>query len=70
MDAVAKRKKYHHYPCRELNPARPARSLISTVTELPRLLALLHNNNKCNNENHFTVTEEWGYENSTEHNFF
>jgi hypothetical protein len=31
--------KYHHCPCRELNPGRPTRSLVSRQTELPRLLA-------------------------------
>jgi hypothetical protein len=38
LDAVAKEKiKSLHCPCRELNPSRPARNLVSTLTELPRL---------------------------------
>jgi hypothetical protein len=28
----------HHCPCRELNPDRPARSLVSILTKLPRLI--------------------------------
>jgi hypothetical protein len=28
----------HHCPCQEFNPGRPARSLVSTLTELPQLL--------------------------------
>jgi hypothetical protein len=35
LDAVAKRKKSRHCLCRELNPSRPARSLVSILTELP-----------------------------------
>jgi len=35
LDAVAKREKCHYCPCRELNPGRPARVLVSRVTELP-----------------------------------
>jgi len=34
LDAVAKRKKSHHGPCRELNTGRPARNLVSILTEL------------------------------------
>jgi hypothetical protein len=37
LDAMAKRKKSHHCPCRELNAARPARSLVTILTELLRL---------------------------------
>jgi hypothetical protein len=32
LDAVAKRKQFHHCACRELNPSRPARSLVSILT--------------------------------------
>jgi hypothetical protein len=35
MDAVTKRKS--PYPCQESNPARPARSLVTILAELPRL---------------------------------
>jgi len=35
LDAVAK--KSHHYHCRELNTGRPARILVSMLTELLRL---------------------------------
>jgi hypothetical protein len=38
-DAVARRKKSHHCCCRDLNPGRPARSLVSVLTELPRHLS-------------------------------
>jgi hypothetical protein len=38
LGAVAKREKSPIIACRELNPGRPARSLISILTELPRLL--------------------------------
>jgi hypothetical protein len=31
LDAVAKRRKSHHYPRRELNLGRPARSLVSIL---------------------------------------
>jgi hypothetical protein len=34
MDAVAKNKEA--FPCRELNPSRPPRSLVTTLTELLR----------------------------------
>jgi len=37
LDAVAKGKKSHHFHCRELNPGRPAHSLVSVVTKLPRI---------------------------------
>jgi hypothetical protein len=30
--------KSHHCLCQELNPSRPARSVVPTLTELPRLL--------------------------------
>jgi hypothetical protein len=42
LDTVVKKKKRksHHYPCRELNPGRPAHSLISILTELPRFQKL------------------------------
>jgi hypothetical protein len=36
-DAVASRKISNHYPCRELNLCRLARSLVPVITELPRL---------------------------------
>jgi hypothetical protein len=32
LDAMAKRKKSHYYPCRESNPDRPARNLFSVLT--------------------------------------
>jgi hypothetical protein len=35
LDAVVKRKNLR--PFRELNPGRPARSLVAVLTELPRL---------------------------------
>jgi len=38
LDPVAKRKMYHHYPYRELNPGRPTHSLVSILTELHQLL--------------------------------
>jgi len=38
LEAVAKRKKSHIAPCRESNSGRPYRSLVSILTELPRLL--------------------------------
>jgi hypothetical protein len=38
LNAVAKRKNSIIAPCRELNPGLPARSLVTIVTELPRLL--------------------------------
>jgi len=34
LDAVAKRES----PCRESNPGRPARGLVTILTELPRLV--------------------------------
>jgi hypothetical protein len=34
LDAVAKRIKSHHCPCRELNPSHPSRSLITVLNEL------------------------------------
>jgi len=37
MDAVAKRKKSLQYSCPELISGRPDRSLVTTLTELPRL---------------------------------
>jgi len=37
LEAVTKRKKFHHWSCRELSPGRPARSPVSVLTELPRL---------------------------------
>jgi hypothetical protein len=37
-DAIAKRKKFHHCPCRELNSRRLARSLVTILTEVPWLL--------------------------------
>jgi len=41
LDELTKKKSYH-CPCREMNHGRPARSLVSILTELPRLhLALL-----------------------------
>jgi hypothetical protein len=36
MDTMTKRKKSHHCPRRELNPSRPARSLVTILTELPQ----------------------------------
>jgi hypothetical protein len=36
LNVVAKRKKSHHCPCHELNPGRPALSLVSSITELSR----------------------------------
>jgi hypothetical protein len=30
-------KNFHHCPCRELNPGRPTRSLVTTLSELPWL---------------------------------
>jgi hypothetical protein len=33
VDAV--KRKISHFPCRELNPGRPARSLVSILTEIP-----------------------------------
>jgi hypothetical protein len=36
LDAVAKRKTL--YPCRDSNPGRPVRSLVTILTELSRLL--------------------------------
>jgi hypothetical protein len=36
LNAVAKRKKFHHCPCRESNPCRPIRSLVPILTQLPR----------------------------------
>jgi hypothetical protein len=41
LDAVAKSKKFHNFPCRGLNPGRPARSLVSISTEALRLLVLI-----------------------------
>jgi hypothetical protein len=38
LEAVTKRKRFYRCPYREMNPDRPARSLISIPTELPRLL--------------------------------
>jgi hypothetical protein len=32
------KKKSHHWSCRELNPGRAARSLVSVLTELRRLV--------------------------------
>jgi hypothetical protein len=32
------KKKSHHSPFREMHTDRPARSLVSTLTELPRIL--------------------------------
>jgi hypothetical protein len=37
--AVAKRIKSHYFPCQELNPGHPGRSLDSMLTELSRLFA-------------------------------
>jgi len=37
--AVVKSKKSDDFPRRELNPGRPARSFVSVLTELPRLLS-------------------------------
>jgi hypothetical protein len=37
---VAKRKMSYHCPRREFNSGRPARSLVTVLTELSRLLAL------------------------------
>jgi hypothetical protein len=37
LDRVTK-KKSHYSLCRKLNPCRPASSLVSVLTELPRLL--------------------------------
>jgi len=37
LDAVAKRRKSHHYPCRELNPGHEAPSLVTMITEILRL---------------------------------
>jgi hypothetical protein len=37
LNAVTKRKNLYHCPYRELNPDRPARSLVCTLTELSRL---------------------------------
>jgi len=31
LDSVAKRKESLHFPCRESNPGRPARSLVTLV---------------------------------------
>jgi hypothetical protein len=42
LDAVAKRKKSHQCPCWELNPGRPARSLVSVLTELPPVREILN----------------------------
>jgi hypothetical protein len=39
LEAVAKKKKSHHYNCQELNPGRQARSLVFIMTELQRLLS-------------------------------
>jgi len=33
-----KGEKYRHCPCRKLNPGRQARSLVTTLTELFRIL--------------------------------
>jgi len=33
-----RRKNSHHCPCPKLNPGRPTRSLISILTQLPRVL--------------------------------
>jgi len=38
LDAVVKRNESHHCSCRESNSGRPARSLVSTLTELPRFI--------------------------------
>jgi hypothetical protein len=37
LDVVDKQKKMYQCLCRGLNPGRPARSLVSVLTELPRL---------------------------------
>jgi hypothetical protein len=37
LDAVAKRKKFHDFPCRFLNPGPPSRVLVTILSELPRL---------------------------------
>jgi hypothetical protein len=37
VDAVAKRKNPFIGTCRESNPDRPARSLVTTLTAIPRL---------------------------------
>jgi hypothetical protein len=38
LGAVAKREKFHYWLCRESNAGRPARSLVSVLTELLRFL--------------------------------
>jgi hypothetical protein len=48
---VVRRKTSHHCPCRELNPGRPARSLVSIPTELPRFLVT------CSNFINWKITE-------------
>jgi hypothetical protein len=42
-----RRKKSHHCTFRELNPGRPARSLVSTLTKLSRLLCGYGGKQKC-----------------------
>jgi hypothetical protein len=42
LDAVAKRKKSYHCTSRELNPGRPARSLVCLLTELTQLLIYIY----------------------------
>jgi hypothetical protein len=37
LDVVAKRKKSHYCPYRDLNPDHAARNLVTIPTELPRL---------------------------------
>jgi hypothetical protein len=32
------KRKFHYYPCQEPNPGRPARTVVSILTELPRLI--------------------------------
>jgi len=34
-------KKFHHFSCRKLNTGRPAHSLVTTLTELPRCILIL-----------------------------
>jgi hypothetical protein len=40
LDIMAKRRKSNYCPCRELNPGRPARRLVSILTQVSRLLLL------------------------------
>jgi hypothetical protein len=42
------KEKMPHCPCWELNPGRPAHSLVTLLTELPRLLIMKHTILKSN----------------------